>query len=198
MDSGEPDDPVALAARLDAGYRSWLEGLDADQRNAILAWQGADRHYDLIQSAFRRSSRVSDEIQDEIESLDQLLRHAQLPFAVTGWKGLRSVATAFGIPTAELGPGAEVRYQGFFALTIDRDVATPEFTHPPGLPAAGVLRMEWPAGARLGWIAGVGDPSLRHQYELLARPGLRLRVLEVTYPRGDGSIPEISVEVSPR
>lgn len=199
VDSGHgPKGLEDVAARLDDGYEGWTAALTDNQRSAFVSWQGDDRHYDAIQAAFRDDVEVPDEVQDEIDLLDEAIRAGALPIDLVGWKGIRSVKRAFGVPTAELRPGMEFQYAGFFAFTIDRAIATPEFTHPPGPPAAGLLRMEWSEGSMLAWVAAVGDPAMRSQYELLATSGIVLRVISVTYPEGDESVPEISVEVITR
>lgn len=198
-DNGGPEDPDDVAARLNEAYAAWVEDLTDDQLSAIAAWQGTDRHYDELQSAFRGDNQtVSKATRQEIRALRRAIHAGELPFNVVGWKGVRSVRRVFGVSAAELEVGTVVPYQGFFAFTIDRDIATPEFTHPPGPPAAGVLRMDWPAGSKLAWVAAAGDPHLYGQLELLASPGLSLQVVSVTYPDGDDAAPEIHVEVITR
>lgn len=197
-DGSGPNGPDDIAARLDEAYGPWVDGLTDEQLDAIQAWQGTDRHYDELQAAFRSTDTPPDAVQDEIRDLRASIVAGELPFDVEGWKGVRSVRRTFGVPASDLESGMTVPYQGFFAFTLDRRVATPEFTHPPGPPAAAVLRMRWSAGARLAWVAAAGDPEMRGQYELLALPGLSLRVVEVSYPDGDDAVPEISVEVITR
>ncbi|WP_182380178.1 hypothetical protein [Nocardioides sp. WS12] len=195
--SGEQRDPFELAAFLDHAYESWLARLSAEETAAITAWQGTNRHYDKVQSAFRsQEAEVPRGIRAEVRNLRTAIRSAQLPIDLQTWKGIRSVSRVFGVTVSSLLPGTVARYRGFFAVTADRAVATPEFTHPPGPASAAVLQMTWRAGSNLAWIAGAGQRDLRSQYELLAAPGISLRVLAVTYPAGAANVPEISVEVS--
>ncbi len=191
--------PDEVAARLDEAYQPWLDDLTGDQRDAIQAWQGTDRHYDQIQAAFRREdddpTETPDEIAAEIDSLIEVITAGELPFEITTWKGIRSTRRTFGRALADLRPGTVLPYGGFFAVTVDRDIATPQFTHPPGPPAAAILKMSLPAKFPMAWIAAAGASEHRTQYELLGLPQLSLRVAEVAYLEDDGNVAEISVEV---
>lgn len=127
------------------------------------------------------------------EDLARVIRASRTRRTIEVWRGNRSVVTAFGVAADRLSDltGTRSRVVGFFAASLHRGVAETEFVAPPGPGGPVLVRVTVPGGAAAAWIAGLGDPDLRYQQEvLMSSPAVR-------YGRVDrsGPIPIVEAEV---
>lgn len=127
-----------------------------------------------------------------VRNLSKLARQIRSELQV--WRGIRSTRSTFGVTPDSLGEliGRTWTEDRFLATTLDRGVATPEFTHPGAGPA--ILHITVRPGVRAVWIPPLGNQEFAAQGELLFTPGIDVRILEVVTA---GAIPVIEVEVMP-
>lgn len=161
----------------------------ARQRSAVIRWQGMDRFYEKVQDALGGGSDV--EAQVVAQELSKLAR--PLPEDTELWRGVRSITKTFGVAPEDIESisGREWIEERFMGVTVTREQATPEFTHPG--PAPAILQITARAGAPAVWIPPLGDPEHARQSELLFMDGIRLRILGVDT---SGDIPVIRMEVT--
>ncbi|MFT4189877.1 MAG: ADP-ribosyltransferase [Aeromicrobium sp.] len=206
--TGDPDEaisakspvhtgPVEAAKKVDEDFRGWKKSLRVSEIAAITAWQGTDRRYQRIQEAIRGgASTTADDLAVARDLLSGIYR-GHIPETMILWRGVRSSTATFGIPSDELERlnGTQRIESRFFAASLSRQAAVEQFTVPPLGGGPVIMRISVRAGTHAAWIAGVGDPSLRDQYEFLLAPGIKMRFGKVEYPDDDG-IPVLHVEVS--
>lgn len=186
--SDHPEDPAERLTRL---FADQAAGATPEQRDSVLKWQGKDdRFYDDVQRAAEGVSGATQAAMDVVDDLDSLM--APLPENVNVWRGVRNAEAAFGVPSHRLEEleGTEHEVHRFFATSLDRDVAHPEFTTPGKDPV--IYKIAARAGAPALWIPPLGTQSEAYQQELLFPPGALVRILGVdrTY-----SVPIVEVEV---
>ncbi|NMO04928.1 hypothetical protein HH308_27250 [Gordonia sp. TBRC 11910] len=181
-------------AILDREVRHWATALTADQRRAILRWQGRDRFYERVQAVMTLG--IDDP--EAVDAAGLLLAAAthKLQRSYTTWRGVRSSIDAYGLRSGELGQliGTSVRINRFVSVSLRREVVTDEFTVPEMSGGAVLSRMMLGAGTMVGWLASVGRPDSRYQAEVLLRPGNMQRIVGVDT---SGDIPTLVVEVAP-
>lgn len=174
--------------RLDRIFAQQTADATAEQRLAVQRWQGNDRYYEKIQEATAGDGEL--EAMTVVRNLSKLAR--PIPSELKVWRGIRSTKSAFGVTPENLGEliGRTWTEERFLATTLDRGVATPEFTHPGSGPA--ILLITVRPGARAVWIPPLGYQEFAAQSELLFTPGIGVRILGVD---SSGELPVIEVEV---
>lgn len=181
-----------LFSRLDAAF-AHQQRLDPRVLASVRAWQRLDRTYELIQCLVRGAKAV-DATTGDVRRAETVRRHldvaiasGRVPFDVVVYRGLRDLRRVIRVKHPSETIGARLRLTGYTATTISKAVALEEFTRERGL----LLQIAVPAGTPALWIAGVGDPKLRRQGELLLRDGIGLQV----YSLGRyGRVPVLSGE----
>lgn len=181
--SGGGEPPVF--AQMDRDFAAWAQALTAEQRAALVEWQKTDRFYEHVQAVLR-GELTSREASRSAATVDSVVRLGQLRSYSTLWRGVRNWQAI--LPRLRLGATADI--QGMFATSVLRSVAETEF-------AVGsnplLMEMWFPPGTRAAWVAGVGNPQLRRQGEVLMLPDAMIRIAELRY---SDSVPVARVEVT--
>ncbi len=181
--SGRGEPPIF--AQMDRDFAAWSEALTADQRSALIEWQKTDRFYDQVQSALRGSPSNAS-ARRAAATLASAVQGGRLATETSLWRGVRNWHSIL----SGLHPGATADIQGMFATSVLRSVAHGEF-------AVGrnplLLEMRLPPDTRAAWVAGVGNPRLRQQGEVLMLPNATIRIGELRYSE---SVPVARVEVT--
>ena len=186
------DHPESSEERLNRLFADQTAGATLEQRGSVLKWQGKDdRFYDDVQQAVAGLPGASQQAQNVADDLDSLM--APLPEHVEVWRGIRNAETALGVSSNRLEElvGSQHEVPRFFATSLDRDVAHPEFTTPGKDPA--IYKISAQAGTAALWVPPLGNADDAYQQELLFPPGVVVRILGVN--RAD-SVPIVEVEVS--
>ena len=163
--------------RLDAAF-AHQRHLNPDVLASVRAWQRTDRTYELIQQVTRGTGaadlRGGDVKRAETmcAHLDLAIASGRMPFDVIVYRGLRNLRRAVGVKHPSDTIGRRLRLVGYAATTVSRAVAVEEFTGERGV----LLQIAVPVGTPALWVAGVGNPKLRRQGELLLRDGISLHV----------------------
>jgi len=185
------DGPEALAARLTWIFADQTAAATAEQREAVVRWQGRDRFYDQVQLAVLDDRAASEGARDVADSLTSL--GAPLTQSVEVWRGIRSIDDTFGVPVEQLVTliGQRFEVDRFFATTVDWRVAEREFTEPA--PAPALYKITVQGGTEAVWLPPLGDPEEARQQELLLLPGIESRIVAVEM---SVAVPIVVVEVS--
>lgn len=181
--------------RLDDETLQWAAELSDEQRAAVVRWQGADRFYEQINAALRGET----DDPEALDTADTLLGVVTHPLAgeYTVWRGARSVEAAFDVAADRLEEliGLREPLVRFTSTSLDENVAINEFTKPQLKGGAVLMELALAPGVRAAWIPPIGDQEMAYQQELLLRPGMMQRIVDVV--RAD-FIPIVRMEVTPK
>lgn len=187
------DDDETPEQRLNRLFADQADGANAGQKFSVQEWQRKDndRFYQDVQRAAADHPGASLEARIVASDLDALM--AELPEDVEVWRGVRNARAAFGVASGDLESlvGDVAEPGRFFATTLNRDVAEPEFIEPGSDPV--LYRITALAGTYALWVPPLGNPDEAYQQELLFPPGAQVRIVGVdrTY-----RVPIVEVEVS--
>lgn len=192
QDSPISDDDETPEQRLNRLFADQEAGATSTQRIAVTVWQRKDdeRRYQDIQRAAAGLKDAWPSSRFYALQLDSLM--APLPEDVQVWRGVRNSTSAFGVASSQLEDliGQTSELDRFFATTLNRDVADPEFVEPGSDPV--LYKITAMAGADALWVAPLGTPKNAYQQELLFPPGTYVRILDVDRAY---SVPIVEVEV---
>jgi len=181
--------------RLDDETRQWAADLSQQQRAAIARWQGPDRFYEQVNAALRGETAEP----DAVDTADTLLGVVTHPLAgqYVAWRGARSVEAAFHAPANRLEEliGLREPLARFTSTSLNREVAISEFTNPELKGGAVLMEVTVTPGVRVAWMPPVGAPDMAYQQELLLRPGMMQRIVDIVRT---GPIPVVRMEVTPK
>jgi len=181
--------------RLDDETLQWAAELSDEQRAAVVRWQGADRFYEKINAALRGET----DDPEPVDTADTLLGVVTHPLAgeYIVWRGARSVEAAFDVSADRLEEliGLREPLVRFTSTSLDENVAINEFTKPQLKGGAVLMELALAPGVRAAWIPPIGDQEMAYQQELLVRPGMMQRIVDVV--RAD-FIPIVRMEVTPK
>lgn len=192
-----PDEEEAVLARLDAAFAEQKVALSARQVAVVRAWQRTDREYEAIQAVTRGQSNLGSrsvplgQAVEMQQTLDDAVRTGRLAFALSVYRGVRSVRRTFGVDDPDAVAHRPTLFRGFTAASVFRRVALEEFTTPTGA----LMEIALPAGTPALWVAGVGSARLRRQGELLLPDRLWMRVVDRRVVEG---LATFAMEVLPR
>lgn len=188
------DDDETPEQRLNRLFADQTNGANEAQKFSVEQWQRKDndRFYQDVQRAAADNPRASLDARIVASDLDALM--APLPEDIEVWRGVRNARATFGVPSEDLeslagGDPADVGR--FFATTLNRAVADPEFIEPGSDPV--LYKITALAGTYALWVPPLGNPDEAYQQELLFPPGAQVRIVGVdrTY-----RVPIVEVEVS--
>ena len=166
---------------LDAAFRSWGLGLTTEERAALQGWQRLDRTYDEIQHALREGTN-DPALESLLGNIASSIAKGSMSYDSSLWRGVRSANRTFGVDANELDSLVKItiKFQGFMATTLSRDVAIREFAVPPLVGGAVLMEIDVRRAVPAVWVALVSDPQFKYQQELLLADDTSVRVTKVT------------------
>lgn len=165
--------------------------LTTQQRALIFEWQKTDRTYERIQAYHREGDCSVSKTVADADQLSSMIARSRLPAEVVAYRGIRNFSKAFGFPidVIEEYVGVALMWRGMTAVFISKRAAL-SFTVPDQGNA--LLQIRIPKRAHALWVAGLGDPTLRHQGELLLDDRTTFAIRSY---RNSGAMVEVELEV---
>ncbi|MCK9249929.1 MAG: hypothetical protein M0P31_13275 [Solirubrobacteraceae bacterium] len=179
---------------MDEAFADQRARLTREQFAAVREWQRTDRFYEQVQGLVRGTLAVDATsasyaaLRHRAELLDDAIDSPRTTRPLTVYRGVRSLRWTFGEADPAAVRGPQRTFEGYTAASVLRSVAVDEFVGPAGA----LLELEVPPGIPALWVAGLGDPRLRRQGEVLFPVELPVQITGV---RHDDDLVVLSVQV---
>ena len=157
-------------------------GVTEDEAEAIRRYQAHDGTHESLNTLLRgRSARPPEvrRLRTILRGLDSILQRAELPVAVTVFKGVTDIDLL--LPPDDPLPTVLAQH-AYLSTTLDRRVAVREFMGSE--PRAALLQITAPAGVPGLWLPPIGDREYAYESEVLFRRGTLLAFLDRRVDRG--------------